>query len=194
MEDFEQKQLRDLYIREQIFNINDKAKNVSLNIEGIVKRRGTNYVVLEDNESNLHKSWIWDCIPISADKEVAVREHNLDVEYGFEAVSEKKYKQKFEEYKKDIVKKLEKESFEIGADYANHTKDVTPGETPEATPVDAKKRGYPTQPGLENTKISEKDVNKWGVWCWKNGKHQEGNLIFGSSSRFWKETRKEGIS
>ena len=27
--------------------------------------------------------------------------------------------------------------------------------------MDAKKRGYPTQPGLENTKISEKDVNKW---------------------------------
>ena len=37
--------------------------------------------------------------------------------------------------------KLEKESHEIGADYANHTKEVTPGETPEAKPVDAKERG-----------------------------------------------------
>tara|TARA_Y100001951_G_C11217405_1_gene226633 strand:- start:305 stop:841 length:537 start_codon:yes stop_codon:yes gene_type:complete len=144
-----------------IFNIGEKVDYTKQDIQGTVKRKGTNYIVLEDNNNNLHKAWIWDCIPIASDKEVAVREHNLNVDYGFEAVSEKKYKQKFEEFKKDIVKKLEKESFEIGADYANHTKDVTPGETPEATPVDAKKRGYPTQPGLENTKISEKDVNKW---------------------------------
>ena len=161
MEEFGQQQIRDLYLRDMIFNIGEKVDYTKQDIQGTVKRKGTNYIVLEDNKNNLHKAWIWDCIPIASDKEVAVREHNLNVDYGFEAVSEKKYKQKFEEFKKDIVKKLEKESFEIGADYANHTKDVTPGETPEATPVDAKKRGYPTQPGLENTKISEKDVNKW---------------------------------
>ena len=46
-----------------IFNINDKVDYVKEDIEGIVKRRGTNYVVLEDNNNNLHKAWIWDCIP-----------------------------------------------------------------------------------------------------------------------------------
>ena len=90
LEEFEQQQIRDLYIREMIFNVGDKVNYVKEDFEGIVKRRGTNYVVLEDKESNLHKCWIWDCIPVSANKEVAMREFNLDVDYGFEAVSEKK--------------------------------------------------------------------------------------------------------
>ena len=90
LEEFEQQQIRDLYIREMIFNIGDKVNNVKEDFEGVVKRRGTNYVVLEDTENNLHKCWIWDCIPVSANKEVAMREFNLDIDYGFEAVSEKK--------------------------------------------------------------------------------------------------------
>ncbi|BCU99131.1 MAG: hypothetical protein CM15mV25_1290 [uncultured marine virus] len=44
-------------------------------------KKGTNYIVLEDNNNNLHKAWIWDCILIGSDKEVAVREHNLNVDY-----------------------------------------------------------------------------------------------------------------
>jgi hypothetical protein len=90
MEEFEQNQIRDLYVREMIFNIGDKVDYVKEDIEGIVKRRGTNYVVLEDNNNNLHKAWIWDCVPVPADREAEVREYNLDVDYGFEAVSEKK--------------------------------------------------------------------------------------------------------
>jgi hypothetical protein len=73
-----------------IFNIGDKVNNVKEDMEGKVVRRGTNYVVLEDNNNNLHKCWIWDCIPIAADREVEIREFNLDIDYGFEAVSEKK--------------------------------------------------------------------------------------------------------
>ena len=86
--DFEHQQIRDLYIREMIFNIGEKVDYVKEDIQGIVKRKGTNYIVLEDNNNNLHKAWIWDCVPISADREVDVREYNLDVDYGFEAVSE----------------------------------------------------------------------------------------------------------
>ena len=85
---FEHQQIRDLYIREMIFNIGDKVDYIKEDIQGIVKRKGTNYIVLEDNNNNLHKAWIWDCVPISADREVDVREYNLDVDYGFEAVSE----------------------------------------------------------------------------------------------------------
>ena len=87
MEQFEQQQIRDLYVREMIFNVGDKVDYVKEDIQGQVKRRGTNYVVLEDNNNNLHKAWIWDCIPIAADREVEVREYNLDVDYGFKAVS-----------------------------------------------------------------------------------------------------------
>jgi hypothetical protein len=90
MEEFEQNQIRDLYVREMIFNIGDKVDYVKEDIQGQVKRRGTNYVVLEDNNNNLHKAWIWDCVPVPADREAEVREYNLDVDYGFEAVSEKK--------------------------------------------------------------------------------------------------------
>ena len=88
LETFEAQQVRDLYIREMIFNIGEQAHNCKSDIKGKVIRRGTNYIVLEDTNNNLHKSWIWDCVPISSDKEVAVREYNLDVDYGFTAVSE----------------------------------------------------------------------------------------------------------
>jgi predicted nucleotidyltransferase len=87
LKEFEQNQIRDLYVREMIFNVGDKVDYVKEDIQGQVKRRGTNYVVLEDNNNNLHKAWIWDCIPIAADREVEVREYNLDVDYGFKAVS-----------------------------------------------------------------------------------------------------------
>ena len=89
LQEFEQNQIRDLYIREMIFNIGDKVNYIKEDINGKVVRRGTNYVVLEDNNNNLHKAWIWDCLPDPADREAQVREYNLDVDYGFEAVSQK---------------------------------------------------------------------------------------------------------
>tara|TARA_B100000959_G_C14784299_1_gene542860 strand:- start:52 stop:888 length:837 start_codon:yes stop_codon:yes gene_type:complete len=112
MENFEQKQIRDLYIREVLFNVGDNVHYVKEDKMGVIRRRGTNYLVIEDNNNNLHKCWIYDCVPISADKEVAVREYDLDQDYGFKAV----------------------EAYEIGADYANHCKDMTPGETPDEEP------------------------------------------------------------
>ena len=262
LEEFEQQQIRDLYIREMIFNINDEVDYIKEDIKGKVVRKGTNYVVLEDNNNNLHKAWIWDCIPISADREVEVREYNTDVDYGFEAVSEikedldaqpqdkdvkkvkgtqpkkyyknlskdtkkkradyfknkdttkndnrpapgdkgaktkpsihtQKYKKMFGEFKKDLQdacwtgykqvgmkdkggKKVPNcvpesmsiedaklvdgyipESYEIGADYANHTKDVTPGETPNERPVDSKVRADQAA-----EKVTEKDIREWAA-------------------------------
>src|SRR5210317_2159825 len=90
LEEFEQQQIRDLYIREMIFNIGDEVDYIKEDVQGKVVRKGTNYIVVEDNKNNLHKAWIWDCVPMSADREIEVREYNLDVDYGFEAVSEKK--------------------------------------------------------------------------------------------------------
>src|SRR6056300_1445326 len=87
LKEFEQNQIRDLYVREMIFNVGDKVDYVKEDIQGQVKRRGTNYVVLEDNNNNLHKAWIWDCIPIAANREAEVREYDLNVDYGFKAVS-----------------------------------------------------------------------------------------------------------
>ena len=255
LEQFEQQQIRDLYIREMIFNIGDKVDYVKEDVQGKVVRRSTNYVVLEDNENNLHKAWIWDCIPIPADREVEVREYNLDIDYGFEAVNSieekkddghtkdvpqdrdvskvkgtqpkkyykdlskdkkkaradffksrpdykksdddddykpapgdkdaktkpskhtQKYKKMFGELKKELtdacwrgfkqvgmktkngkqVPNCVPEAYEIGADYANHTKEITPGETPDAKPIDAKKRGYPTD------NVNKKDIEEWAL-------------------------------
>jgi len=140
LQQFETQQVRDLYIREMIFNIGEQAHNVNLDVKGKVVRRGTNYIVLEDTNNNLHKSWIWDCIPIAADKEVMIREYNLDVDYGFKAVSEiketkeepklieERRKKVFGELKKDLIKMTKKEAYDIGHDYAQHTSKITPGE------------------------------------------------------------------
>ena len=250
LEEFEQQQIRDLYIREMIFNINDEVHYIKEDIKGKVVRRSTNYIVVEDDKNNLHKAWIWDCVPIAADREVEVREYNLDVDYGFEAVSEKKseyghtdslpqdkdvkkqkgtqpkkyykqlskdtkdrrashfrntdttkndndpapgdktaktkpsthtskYKKMFGEFKKDLadacwtgykqvglkkkggkmVPNCVPEAYEIGHDYANHTKEVTPGEKPFMKPVDVKQRGTPNDP----KSIGEKDVKEWAA-------------------------------
>jgi len=88
LEQFEQQQIRDMYIREMLFNVGDIVENVHIDVQGTVTRRGTNYVVLEDDNHNLHKSWIWDCIPVPPDREVEVREHNLNIDYGFKTVRE----------------------------------------------------------------------------------------------------------
>ena len=104
LQEFEQNQIRDLYIREMIFNIGDKVNYIKEDIDGKVIRRGTNYVVLEDNNNNLHKAWIWDCLPDPADREAQVREHNLDVDYGFTAVSTKEDMDRLPQ-DKDVKKK-----------------------------------------------------------------------------------------
>ena len=88
LEQFEQKQIRDMYIREMLFNKGDVVENVNIDVKGKVLRRGTNYVVIEDSNNNLHKSWIWDCIPVPPNREVEVREHDLNVDYGFTPIRE----------------------------------------------------------------------------------------------------------
>ena len=101
LEEFEQQQIRDLYIREQIFNIGDTVDYIKEDIQGKIVRKGTNYIVVEDSKNNLHKAWIWDCIPVSTtNREAEMREHNLNVDYGFEAVSEKVDKEADEMFRK----------------------------------------------------------------------------------------------
>jgi nicotinamide mononucleotide adenylyltransferase len=171
LQEFETQQVRDLYIREMIFNIGEQVNNTKLDIKGKVIRRGTNYVVLEDTNNNLHKSWIWDCIPIAADKEVMVREYNLDVDYGFKAVSEikeepklteQKKKKMFGELKKELIKMtdIKKEAYDVGHDYAQHTSKTTPGEPG----YDPNYKGTTYEPSKTEDnlkKITEQDIEKW---------------------------------
>ena len=106
LEEFEQQQIRDLYIREQIFNIGDTVDYIKEDIQGKIVRKGTNYIVVEDSKNNLHKAWIWDCIPVATtDREAEMREHNLNVDYGFEAVSEIEEDLDAQPQDKDVKKK-----------------------------------------------------------------------------------------
>ncbi len=160
LKEFEQQQVRDLYIREQIFNIDDKVKYND--IEGKVVRRSTNYVVLEDTNNNMHKAWIWDCTPIAGDKEAIIREYNTNIDYGFEAVSKPDSK------KMKGFAEWNNESYDIGQDYAQHTMKMTPGQDG----YDPKHKGdnyKPSKPGSgkpvttrpETTDISKKDIKEW---------------------------------
>lgn len=171
LQEFEAKQVRDLYIREVIFNIGEQVNNTKLDIIGKVIRRGTNYIVLEDTNNNLHKSWIWDCIPVSANKEVAVREYNLDVDYGFKAVSEikeepkliqEKKKKMFGELKKELIKMtdIKKEAYDIGHDYAQHTSKITPGE-PGYDPNYKGTSYKPSKPEDNLKQITTQDIEEW---------------------------------
>ena len=206
----EQKQIRDLYIREQLFNIEDTIKNLKENVVGVIKRRGTNHIMVEDVHENLKKWWIWDCEPVSADKSAIVREYDLNIDYGFKSVSEEEIKmteKTLSEVKNDLneacwtgykqvgmkkkggkqvpncvpEEKVDEvlqsltdearvahtqgdndfaieESYEIGADYANHTKEITPGENPSEKPVDTKKRAE--EAGTDK-KITKEDIENW---------------------------------
>mgnify|MGYP001302332125 CR=1 FL=1 len=225
IENFTQWQVRDLYIREQLFKQDDIVEDQRQDVSGKVVRRGTNYIVLEDNNSNLHKCWIWDCLPKVSIDEVRVHEHDLNVDFGFETISEKELEMKLQEdmrkvpqdkdvkskdgtqpkkYYKDLkkgtkdkranffkkqsgykksdddddykaapgdkdaktkpskhtkkYKQMFGDSYEIGKDYANHAKDITPGETPSEPPVDSKKRAEQA-----DEKITTNDIKEWAT-------------------------------
>ena len=161
LEEFEQQQIRDLYIRDMIFNIGDEVDYVKEDVQGKVVRKGTNYIVVEDNNNNLHKAWIWDCVPISADREVEVREYNLDIDYGFEAVSEKKEDLDAQPQDRDVKKKkgtqpkkyyknLSKDTKNKRADYFKN-KDTTKNDNrPAPGDKDAK-----TKPSIHTKKFKK---------------------------------------
>jgi hypothetical protein len=161
LKEFETQQVRDLYIREMIFNINEQVHNINLDVKGKVVRRGTNYIVLEDENNNLHKSWIWDCVPIAADKEVLVREYNLDVDYGFRAVSEiKEQPQLIEKKNKKLFNELKKELIEMTDKLRTYPDgEIIPNSLPEkyqsATSADV-----PVNQNCENCEYFEKNYCK----------------------------------
>ena len=162
LEQFEQQQIRDLYIREQIFNIGDTVDYIKEDLQGKVVRKGTNYIVVEDSKNNLHKAWIWDCIPVSTtNREAEMREHNLNVDYGFEAVSEVKEDMDAQPQDKDVKKKdgtqpkkyykdLKKGTKDKRADHFKN-RDTTKNDNRPA-PGD---KGAKTKPSIHTTKFKK---------------------------------------
>ena len=177
LEEFEQNQIRDLYIREMIFNLGDRVNYIIEDVEGVIKRRGTNFVVIEDINSNLHKCWIWDCLPVSADKEVAVREYNLDVDYGFETMTEGEMKERKQPQDKDVEKVKGTQPKKYYKDLKKDTKSKRAAFFKKQDTTDTSPGSYKPAPGDEQGKTKPSKHTKtfkkmYGEAkpCWKGYK------------------------
>lgn len=61
-EELENMIIRDKYLTEHLYDVGDIVDDVENKITGVIVRRGTNYVTLEDVDSKLHKSWLFNII------------------------------------------------------------------------------------------------------------------------------------
>ena len=59
LEELNKMTLRDKYISEHLYDVGDIVDDVETNITGVIIRRGTNYVTLEDEDMKLHKCWLY---------------------------------------------------------------------------------------------------------------------------------------
>ena len=81
--------LRDKYITEHLYDVGDIVDDVSNNKTGIIIRRGTNYVTLEDADMRLFKAWLYDIVetPVVTDdmaeraKKIAKHKYKRDPKY-----------------------------------------------------------------------------------------------------------------
>ena len=81
--------LRDKYITEHLYDVGDIVDDVSNNTTGIIIRRGTNYVTLEDADMKLSKAWLYDIVetPVVTDaiaeraKKIAKHKYKIDPKY-----------------------------------------------------------------------------------------------------------------
>ena len=58
-EELDKMTLRDKYISEHLYDVGDIVDDMESNVTGVIVRRGTNYVTLEDEELSLHKCWLY---------------------------------------------------------------------------------------------------------------------------------------
>ena len=81
--------LRDQYISEHIYEVGDIVDDIQNGITGIIIRRGTNYVTLEDVDSQLHRCWLHNIMetpvyPIELEeraKKIAKHKYKRDPKY-----------------------------------------------------------------------------------------------------------------
>ena len=175
MEEYEKAQARDDYIRENLYNTGDYVENIKTNAQGVIVRRGTNYVVIEDVNDKLHKSWIYDVVPM-------------------QGVISDELQEKGKKFK---------ESYDIGHDYAKHTEKMTPGEPgydpnySGTTYVPSEKKKNLKQrvtrkmiDGIQDKNIlqvSRKDIKEWANKTTTKDKYEE------RYKKDWKEKLQEDL-
>ena len=142
--------LRDKYISEHLYDVGDIVDDMENNITGVIVRRGTNYVTLEDEEMSLHKCWLYNIMetPVysvkleersnklkgksdsnKADKVAKIKpsKHTKGFKqmYGeLKTKSEREPHHRGNEFNTDGIP----EAYEIGHDWAKYTSSITPGE------------------------------------------------------------------
>ena len=57
---YDQRGLREQYVKKKIFNIGDLVENLNTGLVGRIIRRGTNYLICVTEQENMFKSWIRD--------------------------------------------------------------------------------------------------------------------------------------
>ena len=57
---YDQRGLREQYVKKKIFNIGDLVENLNTGLVGRIIRRGTNYLICVTEQDNMFKSWIRD--------------------------------------------------------------------------------------------------------------------------------------
>src|SRR5210317_402769 len=89
-EELEKMTLRDKYISEHLYEIGDIVDDVETNITGVIIRRGTNYVTLEDENMQLHKAWLYNIMETPV-YPVKLEERARELKYDKETDQPKKY-------------------------------------------------------------------------------------------------------
>ena len=120
-EELDKNTLRDKYVREDVYRVGDIVDDMVSKVTGIIVRRGTNYVTLEDDNMKFHKAWLHNIIETPVYTET-MGARSKEIIEG---------KQMKNDIKKDNIsfdKSGPKEAYDMGHHYAKHTSKTTPGQ------------------------------------------------------------------
>tara|TARA_Y100001963_G_scaffold5867_1_gene7608 strand:- start:4567 stop:6999 length:2433 start_codon:yes stop_codon:yes gene_type:complete len=156
-EELDKMTLRDKYISEHLYDVGDIVDDIESNVTGVIIRRGTNYVTLEDVDMKLHKAWLYNIMetpvyPVKLEERSKVLKEQKEQPkdkglplVGFKVETKTSKTKRFKEIYKELKTKGEKEpekrgnefqadvgvpqeAYEIGHDWAKYTSTITPGE------------------------------------------------------------------
>ena len=96
LEELNKMTLRDKYISEHLYDVGDIVDDVETNVTGVIIRRGTNYVTLEDEDMKLHKCWLYNIMetpvyPVKLEERSMKLKEKRKNQYDKETDQPKKY-------------------------------------------------------------------------------------------------------
>ena len=120
-EELEKMTLRDKYISEHLYDVGDIVDDMETNVTGVIVRRGTNYVTLEDENMKLHKAWLYNIMETPV-YPVKLEERARELKYDKETDQPKKYvKGLSDKEKKAHDRHLEKQAKKSDSDSSAYT-------------------------------------------------------------------------